>query len=173
MTETDTGNTPSLQRGAVRADASRRPFSYTEIFEKAFPSYLAIGMTEGQFWDGDPGLVRHYRRAEEIRAERKNHEAWLAGLYTYEAICCASPILRAFAKDGTRPAPYTSRPHPLTEEAAKRDKTENERAVAEKGKSILLAMMQAQRERKKQAEQKDDVGKEVSADGRWVDDRGA
>lgn len=38
---------------------------------------------------------------------------WLQGMYIYDAICDASPILRPFAKKGTRAVPYPSEPYDL------------------------------------------------------------
>ena len=38
---------------------------------------------------------------------------WLQGMYIYDAICDASPILRPFVKKGTRPVPYPSEPYDL------------------------------------------------------------
>ena len=79
------------------------PFStYTERFYEQFPYYLSIGMTPDQYWDGDPALVKYYRKADELKWERKNQELWLQGMYFYEAICDASPVLHAFAKKGTK-----------------------------------------------------------------------
>ena len=78
---------------------------YGEVFNTHFPYYLSIGMTEEQYWDGDPELVKYYRKAEEIRNEKRNQELWLQGMYIYEALCDASPIFHAFAKKGTKPRP--------------------------------------------------------------------
>ena len=68
-------------------------------------------MTYSQYWEEDCTLVRAYRRAYEIRQENENRYAWLQGMYVYEAICDASPILHAFAKAGTRAKPYPDKPH--------------------------------------------------------------
>lgn len=121
---------------------TRSPFStYTEQFYEVFPYYLSIGMTAEQFWDGDPALVKYYRQAEEIRTERKNQELWLQGMYVYEAICDASPILHAFAKKGTKPVPYPTTPYPISEKQRERKEDARERKVAEKGKRMMEAFM--------------------------------
>ena len=49
-------------------------FTYTEKFYELFPYYLSIGMTYEQFWEGDASLPKYYRRAEEIRNERKSNQ---------------------------------------------------------------------------------------------------
>ena len=54
-----------------------------------------------------------YRKAYELKQEQRNSELWLQGLYVYEAILDASPILQAFAKSGTRPRKYTEKPYDL------------------------------------------------------------
>jgi hypothetical protein len=98
-------------------------------------------MTPEQYWDGDPALARHYRKADEMKLERRNQELWLQGMYIYEAICDASPILRSFAKKGTKPYPYTDKPYPITEKQKKRDVVNEEKVVSEKGKKFMEAFM--------------------------------
>ena len=46
-------------------------------------------MTYEQFWDADPYLVRHYRKAYKTRAEMRNQEMWLQGLYFFNAVSVA------------------------------------------------------------------------------------
>lgn len=58
----------------------------------------------------DPTMVIAYRRADEYRQERANEQAWLQGFYFYSAMGAASPILHAFAKEGTRAKPYLPEP---------------------------------------------------------------
>ena len=97
-------------------------------------------MTYEQYWEGDSTLVKYYRKAEELRNEKKNQELWLQGMYVYEAICDVAPVLHAFAKQGTKPTPYSSKPYPLTNEQVNRDKEEKQRKIAEKGKRFMEAM---------------------------------
>ena len=97
-------------------------------------------MTSEQYWDGDCTLVKYYRKAEEIRNEKRNQELWLQGMYVYEAICDVAPILHAFAKKGTKPSPYSTKPYPLNEKQTKRDEEEKQRKLAEKGKKFMEAM---------------------------------
>lgn len=100
-------------------------------------------MTPDQYWNGDPELARAYRTADKMRIERKNQELWLQGMYIYEAICDASPILSGFAKKGTKPHPYVSKPYPITEEQHKRDKLDAEKVKFDKGKKMLEAFAKA------------------------------
>jgi hypothetical protein len=118
-------------------------FTYTEKFYELFPYYLAIGMTPEQYWEGDCTLPKYFRKAEELRNERRNQELWLQGMYVYEAICDVAPILHAFAKKGTKPTPYSSKPYPLTERQVEQEEEEKQRKVAEKGKRFMEAMAAA------------------------------
>ena len=130
----------SAPEGSER-DSSLPFITYTERFYEQFPYYLAIGMTYEQYWDGDPALAKYYRKADEIKLERVNQEKWLQGMYIYEAICDASPILQAFAKRGTKPHPYAEKPYALTDKQRERNAEEKEKAVAEKGKRFMEAFM--------------------------------
>ena len=130
----------SAPEGSER-DSSLPSITYTERFYEQFPYYLAIGMTPEQYWDGDPALAKYYRQADELKLERLNQQLWLQGMYVYEAICDASPILRAFAKKGTKPHPYTDKPYPLTNKQRKQDTVAKEKAVSDKGKRFMEAFM--------------------------------
>ena len=88
-------------------------FAYTQKFYDVFPYYLAIGMTPEQYWEGDCELVRYYRKAAQIRQDLKNQDAWLQGMYVYQAIGNLAPILRAFAKKGVKAIPYPDQPFAL------------------------------------------------------------
>ena len=115
-------------------------FTYTEKFYELFPYYLSIGMSYEQYWDGDCTLPKYYRKAEELRNEKRNQELWLQGMYIYEALCDVSPVLHAFAKKGTKPTPYSDKPYPLTRKQANREAEEKQRRIAEKGKKFMEAM---------------------------------
>lgn len=93
-----------------RTANSSPTISLEEQFNTVFPYYLSIGMTPEQFWDGDVDLVKFYRKAYEYKKQEWNTQAYLNGLYTYEAILRAAPVLHAFAKRGTKPLPYRDKP---------------------------------------------------------------
>lgn len=130
----------SAPEGSER-DGSLPFFTYTERFYEQFPYYLAIGMTPEQYWEGDPALAKYYRKADEIKLERLNQEKWLQGMYIYEAICDASPILHSFAKKGTKPHPYTDKPYSLTDRERKQEKVSKEKETFDKGKRLMEAFM--------------------------------
>ena len=70
-------------------------------------------MTYEQFWEMDCDLVKYYRKAARIRQDLKNQDAWLQGMYVYQAVGNLAPILRAFAKKGAKPQPYPEQPFEL------------------------------------------------------------
>lgn len=135
---------------------SQPPPSYSEVFYEQFPGYLAIGMTEEQYFDGDSQLVKYYRRADKIRAERQNQQAWLQGAYFYDALARIAPVLHAYAKKGTKAKPYPDAPYPLAGGKPEKQREDvRERAISKKG----LAYMQAYMARNNQRFQREEVSK--------------
>ena len=108
MVSDSLSNDKSAEWGSERENRFASPSPYSDIFYKKFPYYLSIGMTEEQYWDKDCCLVKFYRKSEELRKERVNQEAWLQGMYIYDALLRVAPVLHAFAKKGTKPQPYVS-----------------------------------------------------------------
>ena len=127
--------------GSESVNRSASPFPYTEMFYKQFPYYLSIGMTEEQYWDRDCCLVRYYREAEEIRKERFNQEAWLQGMYFYDALARISPLLHAFAKKGTKAKPYVEEAYPINRKMAEDTETKKAKLKSEKGLRYMQALM--------------------------------
>lgn len=105
------------------------------------PRYMAMGMSYEEFWDGDPRMAEYYRKADELKTEKRNLELWLQGMYIYEAIIDIAPILHAFAKKGAKAKPYPSRPYPITEREHKREEETVERAKAEKARRFMDALV--------------------------------
>lgn len=95
-------------------------------------------MTYDLFWNSDCTLVRAYRKADKLRLERKNEEFWLQGMYIYEALCDVSPILRAFAKNGTRAYLYAKEPYSFSKEEQEQKKEAEQFARIEKLKARLI-----------------------------------
>lgn len=93
-----------------RDEGSLRPQTYTEQFEEICPTYIAMGMTYEQFWNGDNEIAKMYRKAYQTKQEIANRDMWLQGMYFYEALCDVAPILRAFSK-ARRPSPYAKEPY--------------------------------------------------------------
>lgn len=114
-------------------------YTYAEQFNSQFPFYLSIGMTYDQFWNDDCELVVYYRKANELRNTQKNQELWLQGMYIYEALCCVSPVLHAFAKDGTKPLPYPDKPYAISEKEIKERKEIIEKENRKKAMAVFMA----------------------------------
>lgn len=80
-------------------------------------------------------MVEAARRANKLWMQRENSKAHLLGMYIYEALCDVSPVLQAFAKKGTKPIPYRTRPYDIGNEskpqAEKDQEAENERLKAQ------------------------------------------
>lgn len=128
----------SLGEGESNKD-SALSISFTEQFYSHLPFYLSIGMTVEQYWDEDCCLVKYFRKAFEIQRDRDNERLWLQGLYIYEALCDVSPVLRAFAKKGTKPIEYTTQPYAITKAEIERRRVEKEKAKYEQMKAKTSA----------------------------------
>lgn len=142
----------NLSKGSESVNRSNASFSFTEIFEKRFPYYLSIGMSERQYWDGDCSLTRSYREAERLRKQRVNEEMWLQGMYIYDAIGRLSPILRAFSKKGTKPEPYVSEAYPINKKTMNEAKTRKDMKVYSKGLARMQSFMAKGKEKFKKTE---------------------
>ena len=95
-------------------------------------------MTYEQFWEQDCELVKYYRKAAQIRQDLRNQDAWLQGAYFYEALIDAAPVLRAFAKKGTKPTPYRESPYELfSRQDKKQQKATNVQTIELKPALVL------------------------------------
>lgn len=105
-----------------------------------------MGMTYEQYWEQSPYLVVAYRKAYRLRREADNEQAWLQGLYVFDAfaVCLAN----AFAKRGAKKQTYIEKPidiYPLTE----REKKRREAKENAKMQAAMEAMVREQRRKKK------------------------
>lgn len=115
-------------------DGQVRSSTFTEIFDRVFPYYLAIGMTYDQFWVDDPALARAYRSADSIRKRRMNEELWLNGIYTAEAL--ASTVGNMFSKSKYK---YPAEPKPITMDEIEERRERERRMKMEKIKAAFTA----------------------------------
>ena len=102
----------------------------TQIFEKMCPYYMAIGMTYDQYWRDDVTMPIMFKKAYKIKQEEIKWQIWEEGVYTYEALCKVSPVLHAFAKNGTKPLPFSSEPYGI--DKIRQEKEEREKKKQEK-----------------------------------------
>ena len=78
---------------------------------------MAIGMTYDEYWYGDPMMVRAYYKAEKLRREQADEDAWLAGQYMISAL--NATVVNLFRKPGQAPAEYPKEPVSLTQKRQK------------------------------------------------------
>lgn len=105
-----------------------------------------MGMSYEQYWEQSPYLVVAYRKAYRLRRETENEQAWLQGLYVFDAF--AVVMANVFAKRGSKRQEYLERPidiYPLTEREKKRRETEENAKM----QSAMEAMARKQRQQKK------------------------
>lgn len=98
-------------------------------------------MTDKQYWDEDCTLVKYYRKAEELRNERYNRQAWLQGMYVYDAIIRIAPILQPFAKKGTKAEPYVEEAYPIGKKAMDSAKIKKEKETEQHGLRYMQSLM--------------------------------
>ena len=96
---------------------------------------------------GKWSLVKYHYKLYRIGDNRNPISAffcmiWLQGLYVYQAIINAAPVLHAFAKPGTKPIPYLDKPIPLTEQEAKQREEAERIARYEKMRAIMFSKAQ-------------------------------
>lgn len=125
------------------------PKSFAEIFEEDFPYYLSIGMSYELYWYGDVWLVNAYREAYKRKLQETNSLMHIQAAYLYEALLDVSPVLHAFAKQGTKPIPFREKPYPLfgvdDKEKTEEDKTDqlSEEQEALRAKIYMKQMARA------------------------------
>ena len=104
-----------------------------------------MGMTYEQYWEQSPFLTVAYRKAYRLKREADNEQAWLQGIYVFDAfaVCLAN----VFAKRGSKKQTYIEKPidiFPLTE----REKKRREDAENAKMQAAMEAMARKQRRKK-------------------------
>lgn len=112
----------------------------TEVFEESFPFYLAIGMSFAEYWEGDPKLTQYYRKAYLIKQEQLNNNAWLQGMYFYDAISTAlHNAMRGIGKSKPPAKDYAKQPYDIF----KKEKTPEQKAIeVEKEQEKAAAWME-------------------------------
>ena len=126
----------------------------TEIFEECFPFYLAIGMSYAEYWEGDSVLAQYYRKAYQIKQEEINNNAWLQGMYIYDAVSTAlHNALRGFGKNKAPIKDYAKQPYEMKNkvktqaEKEKEVRIEQEKAAAWMENFVRINQSQSRRAR--------------------------
>jgi hypothetical protein len=84
-------------------------------------------MSSDEYWKGDAFLPQAYRKAYRMKQEQTNHDAWLQGLYFYDAVISALTHLNP--KQSSHKS-YAVKPYAFTPEEVKKD-TEDRKVEAE------------------------------------------
>lgn len=73
---------------------------------------MSIGMSYGEFWEGDVALPKFYREAYKLKQEREleqaNFNAWIQGFYNAKAYSVV--LSNAFADKNAEPQEYFDKP---------------------------------------------------------------
>ena len=105
-----------------------------------------MGMSYEQYWDKPPILAVAYREAYKLKREIENEQAWLQGIYFYDAFAVC--LSNAFAKRGSKRQNYLEKPidiFPLTES----EKRRREQAEMAKMQRTMEEMVKKQQRKKK------------------------
>lgn len=143
----------------VEGEPSEEQKTLAELFDDAFPYYLAMGMSYEEYWRDNPSLVRAYRKAWEIKKRNDEFNRWRQGMYFYDALLRVSPVLRAFGKGEVKPEKYPDMPYPLTEKEAREQEELRERENFFKLKERLEAESERNRKARLEKEKKQEVTK--------------
>ena len=148
-----------LEPGGGRGLTSSQPsnddkrVTYTQVFEAAFPEYLAMGMSYDLYWHGDAALVKAYRRAKEIQRDERNFFSWLMGRYVYQAVGALAPILRtSFSKSPVKAGEYVDKPYPLSESTAQKQQEDKQKGKMLAALERFKAEAETNRQRRLQME---------------------
>lgn len=95
---------------------------------------MAIGMTYEQYWYDDPLMVRAFYKADKLRRERMDEEAWLHGLYILRAL--DATVGNSFRQKGQQQTSYPEEPQSLT----KRHEREEARKARDEEQEATWAM---------------------------------
>lgn len=105
-----------------------------------------MGMSYEQYWEQSPYLTVAYRKAYRIQRETENEQAWLQGLYVFDAF--AVVLANVFSKRGAKKQKYIERPidiFPLTEREKKRREAEENAKM----QAVMESMVRKQRAKRK------------------------
>lgn len=119
--------------------------SYADILDEALPQYLSMGMTAEEYWDGECGLKRAFRKAFRLRLENEERIAdrnmWLMGAYIRDAMQSMYVMVNGFVPKGVRATPYPDKPR--LETYAEMKKAEAKQKAEEKQQQLAMAMFHA------------------------------
>ena len=141
--------------GEVGGKIAASPLSLLEVFERACPDYMAMGMTYEQFWNGDTSAHGMYLKAKKKRISEQNQLAWLQGMYFYTALINVAPYIKAFSK--SKPKPYMNEPIDIWEEERIHREEEEAKARFDRMRAKMEAFAKKHNERHQKSEMQSEV----------------
>ena len=122
------------------------PTPYGDMFDKLLPEYMAMGMTYEQFWDGEYGIKKAFRKAFRIRMENEQKIAdrnyWYMGQYVMAAIQAVPLIVPGInMKKGASLPDYPDKPFLMKQEELKQEEARKQHE--EDQSKLAMAMFQA------------------------------
>ena len=72
--------------------------SVCDIFSRALPEFMAMGMTPEQFYEGHSWLAVSYKAADAIARRRANFDSYLMSAYVYDTLLRLAPMFNPFDK---------------------------------------------------------------------------
>lgn len=131
-----------ISEGEKPAD---EPRDWGDIFDEMFPHYLVMGMTPEQYWDGESGLKKAYRKAYKIRMETEariaDRNMWIQGMYIRDALASTPQFVAGFIPKGVRIPPYPDKS--ISEQVDENRKEEKRKENEQKQMKLAMAMLQA------------------------------
>ena len=121
------------------------PTPYGDIFDELVPHYLAMGMSWDEYWDGEYGTKKAFRKAYKLRMERDMQSAdlinWYMGQYIMSALHAVPLLVAGFnVKNTTKLPEYPAKPFLIK---AEEQKKEDVRKKSEEDQSKLaMALFQ-------------------------------
>lgn len=85
-------------------------------------------MTAQDYWYGDVWLAEGYQKADKLRQQRENVNAWLQGMYVYEGVAVA--LKNALKKKHEAAVKYPSKPYEIFPHEEEEDDEEKDRLKA-------------------------------------------
>ena len=122
------------------------PTPYGDMLDELFPHYLLMGMTPEQYWDGESGLKKAFRKMYELKisneqklADRNN---WMLGQYMMRVLQCVPLLVGGLnVKRTTKLPEYPDKP--LLEKAEETRKEQDRKKREEDQAQFAMAMFQA------------------------------
>ena len=120
--------------------------SFGDIFDELFPHYLLMGMTPEQYWDGESGWKKAFRKAYSLKLENEQRIAdrnnWYMGQYMIMVLQAVPLLVGGLNVKSTTSLPqYPDKP--LLEKFDEERKTEKRKAQEENQQKLAMAMFQA------------------------------